>query len=245
MIVTAFLLGFLGSAGHCIGMCSGVTILLTRNGVGRGWRLLLAHSGRIVMYTLLGTLAGSLSFGVGQIADSSAHNMPAMTHPTGGSFFNFLQGGLVLSTAFVTIYMALALIGRLPAPEIYLVNFTRRWRSGMQQIGNNRFGLLTPFVAGLLWGLLPCGLVLTALLTAGVAGTPAQGAFVMMSFGAGTIPMLLVVTFLARSVRIAPSSWVRSATAMVVAVFGIQLAFRGFAAWGWVEHLHIGNMVVW
>ena len=242
MFVTALLLGLLGSAGHCVGMCSGVTLVLTRSGVVRGWGLLLAHVGRVLSYGLLGGLAGSLGLVMGQMAHGAAgHHHQAQ----GVTALNVVQGGLALLAAIMAIYMALALIGRLPSPELYLTKLTRRWRKGMQLVGNGRFGLLTPLIAGLLWGLLPCGLVLTALLTAAVAATPMQGALVMLVFGVGTWPMLLAVTLLARTKPTTPRVWLRSAAALIVCLFGIQMALRGLAAWGWVAHMQVGQVMLW
>ena len=45
MFVTAFLLGLFGSAGHCVGMCGGVTLLLTRSGVGTGLAIIVGSCG--------------------------------------------------------------------------------------------------------------------------------------------------------------------------------------------------------
>ncbi len=221
-------------------MCSGVTILLARSGVGQGWRLAVAHAGRVMMYAFLGGVAGALGLAVRQ----SAH--AAMGENAGiPNTFNLLQGGLALATAGIALYMALALLGRAPSPELYLSRLARRWGNSMRQLHADRFGGLTPFVAGLLWGLLPCGLVLTALLTAVVAGNPATGAGVMATFGAGTVPLLLTISQLSKAKRPPPYRWMRTASAMVVALFGVQLALRGLAAWGWVGHLHVGNVMVW
>jgi hypothetical protein len=33
--------------------------------------------------------------------------------------------------------------------------------------------------------------------------------------------------------------------ALVVLLFGTQMALRGLAAWGWVNHLRLGEIVVW
>jgi hypothetical protein len=53
---------------------------------------------------------------------------------------------------------------------------------------------LAPFIAGLGWGLLPCGMVYAALFYAVLSGSGASGASVMAGFGLGTLP---AVTFTA------------------------------------------------
>ncbi|MFQ5612700.1 MAG: sulfite exporter TauE/SafE family protein, partial [Anaerolineae bacterium] len=59
-MLVAFVLGLMGSLGHCLGMCSGMVLLLSRQGVASGWRLLPVHLGRITTYGLLGLVAGGL-----------------------------------------------------------------------------------------------------------------------------------------------------------------------------------------
>ncbi|HBY95244.1 MAG TPA: hypothetical protein DEP84_15050, partial [Chloroflexi bacterium] len=59
-MLLAFLLGLAGSLGHCVGMCSGIVLLLNRRGRVTGGRLVLAHLGRITTYSLLGLGAGLL-----------------------------------------------------------------------------------------------------------------------------------------------------------------------------------------
>src|SRR5690606_15349302 len=53
------------------------------------------------------------------------------------------------------------------------------------------------FVAGLLNGLLPCGMVYMALASALNAENPSGGALFMFLFGLGTLPLLLIFTIAA------------------------------------------------
>ena len=46
---------------------------------------------------------------------------------------------------------------------------------------------------GFLWGLLPCGLIYSALALAVVSGNPLHAALVMLAFGAGTLPAMLLL----------------------------------------------------
>jgi sulfite exporter TauE/SafE len=48
------------------------------------------------------------------------------------------------------------------------------------------------FGLGLVWGWLPCGLVYSVLLIAATSTQPIQGAFVMIAFGLGTLPAMLL-----------------------------------------------------
>ncbi|HFE66200.1 MAG TPA: sulfite exporter TauE/SafE family protein, partial [Chloroflexi bacterium] len=109
----AILLGFTGSLGHCIGMCSGVSLLLSRRGQARGWRVLFLHLGRITTYSLLGAVAGGIGYSL--ITALSICFAPLAGGRTGGGSglpgVVWLQGALALLTAVLAIYMSLSLIG--------------------------------------------------------------------------------------------------------------------------------------
>ncbi len=56
--------------------------------------------------------------------------------------------------------------------------------------------LKSPFHAvpfGFLWGWLPCGLVYSTLSWAAVSGNAINGSLLMLSFGLGTLPAMLLV----------------------------------------------------
>jgi hypothetical protein len=245
----AFLLGLTGSLGHCVGMCGGVVILLGRKGIASGRRLFLAHVGRVTTYSLLGLGAGAAGHAIGRAFPD----------------LSLLQGAFALLVAGVTVYLALALLGRVPPPDRHLSWWSRKWGEAMRRLpvaANRRSATEAgandgpsptgdtassgaAFVAGMLWGLLPCGLVLTALLTAAVTASPVYGALTMFAFGLGTWPALLGVGWLARRGLPRTSSWPRQAAAVVVLLFGTQMALRGLAAWGWVNHVHVGRVMIW
>ncbi|MFQ5613892.1 MAG: sulfite exporter TauE/SafE family protein, partial [Anaerolineae bacterium] len=160
-----------------------------------------------------------------------------------------LQGGLAVLAAAMAAYLALALVGRAPSPEVFLGRLTARWGRAMQHLtATTQRGAASPpaaFILGLVWGLLPCGLVLTALLTAAVAGSPWRGALTMLAFGLGTWPALLGAGWLVQQGLPRALPWPRQIAALVVFLFGAQMALRGLAAWGWVSHVRFGQVMVW
>jgi sulfite exporter TauE/SafE len=253
-MVAAFLLGLIGSLGHCVGMCGAVMLLIGRQGAVSGRQMLLVHLGRISAYALLGAIAGVLGYTIGLGSPYLGHAHGATDqHNAGDSAaglalpgLRLAQGVLALLVAGVAAYMALALLGRAPSPEILFARLTRRWGRMMRRIsahcGSRRLEL---YGIGLLWGLLPCGLVLTALLTALVAGSPWNGALAMLAFGAGTWPALLGMGWLARRGLARLPVWPRQVAALIVLLVGVQMAFRGLASWGWVNHLSVGNVLLW
>jgi sulfite exporter TauE/SafE len=75
---------------------------------------------------------------------------------------------LALLAGGVAVYFALSLAGWVPPPERLLAGMSRRWGRAMRA-SVARKGTL--FQLGLLWGLLPCGLVLAGLLIAAGGGS--------------------------------------------------------------------------
>jgi hypothetical protein len=280
-MLPAFLLGLAGSFTHCVGMCTGVMLLLGRGRRATGWRLLLLHAGRLTTYAALGALAATLGQALNLAASALGHHHAA-TSPEQAALLPGLtmwQGALSLLAAAAAIYMALAVLGRVPSPELLLARVTRWWgrmarkimglaRSETGQSGRSlrgasfapkqstpsgeiasaqTTGLAMTYLSGVFWGLLPCGLVLTGLLLAAASDSALAGVSTLLAFGAGTLPFGLAAGWLGRQIR--PSlrwaAWLRPAAALVVLLFGVQMALRGLAAWGWVAHSSIGALPLW
>jgi sulfite exporter TauE/SafE len=86
------------------------------------------------------------------------------------------------------------------------------------------------FLVGVCWGLLPCGLVYTMLLTAASTASPQGGAAVMLAFGAGTLPSMLAMAWAAPALQtILEDLWVRRIIGfglVVLAAWTLGLALR-------------------
>jgi len=221
-MVASLLLGLLGSLGHCVGMCSAVVILFDRQPIFQNkFAWALAHAGRVTTYSLLGFLFGAF----GQTLWS----------------FDKLQAALSILFAIIAFYMASAFIGLSPSPELLFSGLTKRWGKVMR--GYKPASPLSPYLLGLLWGLLPCGLVLTALVTAIASKSAINGAINMLIFGIATIPSLFAVKWLATKTN--SRTWSRSLASIVMMFFGFQFAMRGFAALGFVNHFMVGQVMFW
>lgn len=221
-MLAPFLLGLLGSLGHCVGMCSAVIILFDRQPIFQNkfaWPL--AHAGRITTYSLLGLLFGAL----------------------GQTLFTLdkLQAALSILFGIIAFYFASAFIGLTPSPELLFSGLTKRWGQAMR--GFKPASRLSPYLLGLLWGLLPCGLVLTALIAAMASANALLGALAMFIFGVATIPSLFAVKWLAS--KSTSRIFSRGLASLVMMLFGFQFAMRGFASLGWVEHFMLGSFMFW
>ncbi len=221
-MTASFLLGLLGSLGHCVGMCSAVIILFDRQPIFQNklaW--VLAHTGRITTYSILGFIFGAF----GQTLWA----------------FDGLQAALSILFAILAFYMASAFIGLTPSPESIFPGLVQRW--GIAIRGFKSASLPTSYLLGLLWGLLPCGLVLTALLTAVTSTNAFQGMLNMAIFGIATLPSLFAVKWFAS--KSIPRIWSRSLASLVMMFFGFQFAMRGFASLGLVDHFMLGSVMLW
>ncbi|MEN9490854.1 MAG: hypothetical protein RJA63_1303, partial [Pseudomonadota bacterium] len=75
---------------------------------------------------------------------------------------------------------------------------------------------------GVLWGLLPCGLTYGVLSTALMSGSALRGGALMLSFGVGTLPNLLLAgVLLARYGKLIRSKLFRTAAGVLVMSFGV------------------------
>ncbi len=225
---SAFLVGLLGGV-HCVAMCGGIVAALNLparravlSAAGGGTigtdavaqlPLHVAYStGRIASYTAAGAIAG----GVGGVATLAGTVMPIQIA------LAFLANALVV---LLGVYLAGAGSGvaRLEAIGGAL------WRR-VAPIGRRFLPADTParaIGAGAVWGWLPCGLVYSVLALALVSGDAARGATVMLAFGLGTAPNLLLAglaleRFRGRLAR----PRVRLAAGLAVVALGVWGAIR-------------------
>lgn len=171
-ISSALILAAAG-AGHCIGMCGALSMNMTfaiPEQQRRGWRLpfwqALFSSGRLASYVLLGAL---VSLG----GDQLLQRLP------GGQSLPWLLAAtvmLIMAAYFVGYSLGVNALERLGQ---------RLWRR-IQPLVGHLMPVNSPARAlgvGLLWGLMPCGLVYSALALAAVSGDVVSGMLVMLSFG--------------------------------------------------------------
>jgi sulfite exporter TauE/SafE len=81
-------------------------------------------------------------------------------------------------------------------------------------------------ILGALWGVVPCGLVYTALTLAATSGGALSGVLVMLAFGAGTLPVMLTVAGAAR--RVLRFRRVASVLVLTLGAHQTVLAFAAF-----------------
>jgi len=185
-LLPAMLAFGLASGLHCVGMCGGIVAAFSARRVvpiaaarrpAREWRRQVAfNGGRILAYALGGAVAGTLG-GAAALVQGA---LPAQL-----ALFVLAQGVLILAG----LYLLGA--GRLLARvERFGVPLWRRVQPVAARMATAP-GTPAAGLAGMLWGLLPCAMVYTALATSTLAGGPVRGALAMLAFGVGTLPWLL------------------------------------------------------
>ena len=208
----AFVAGLVGGV-HCAAMCGPIVTAFGARGDARGWRFTLAYNGgRILSYVLAGTFAGL--FGAAGLALRGGAGANAVLAVLAGS---------------AMIALALHLAGYAPLTRRLEAAGGVLWRRLQPHTRWFLPANTVPRALGLgaLWGWLPCGMVYGVLLTALATGSAAEGALVMLAFGAGTLPNLLAISAAAGKLRTsARTPAVRRGVALALATVGV-LAIAG------------------
>lgn len=182
LLVSAVLMGLMG-AGHCATMCGPITLALVTRQPERPRQPLASHFGRIGMYALLGAAVA----GVSATATTFLRN-------------EVLQTAWLLLPNLLLLLSALYLMGFRQAYTPVENVGQRVWRQlgGARSWAAGRGGVAGDLLRGALWGMLPCGMIYSALGLAVLAAHPVDGALVMAAFGASTLPVLLALGMLSK-----------------------------------------------
>lgn len=167
MLMTAFILGFLGSW-HCAGMCCPLTMIVSRN--EKFSHKLLYNSFRILVYAGMGTLAATTG------------SLP---------FLKTFHTPITLIFGGVFVVLGLSILLRINLFQNFQID------SALTGIVHNVFGqwikkknFFKPIVLGAMNGFLPCGLTYLAMAYCFVL-TPIEGFSFMILFGLGTWPVMI------------------------------------------------------
>ncbi len=209
-----FLSGILGSA-HCIGMCGGIAATMSigaRRLRSAIWRQVLWSAGRTFTYMFLGVAAASV--GARLIAS--------------GSYTVVAQAAFAILAGLLLIGQGMQAAGWLRLPVRRKSTLPCLSTSILAQFvrGGTSTGV---FVAGVLTGFLPCGLVYSFLALAASSGHAGYGLCIMLCFGLGTIPVMIVTgTGFSMATVNARQQLLKLAAVCVVAT-GIMTVGRGIA----------------
>ena len=210
----AFMTGILGS-GHCLGMCGSLVCgYFIRARAAEDGRLNIApyfayHGARISVYGVVGLIAAALGAALvstGQIG--------------------LAQGVLQILAGLIVILLGLELLGLSPlkltvgfAPARWL----RRQFAGAAQKGAVRGAS----IAGLVNGLMPCSMTMAMAVKATTVPSVAEGGLLLLAFGAGTLPSMLLASFLFGKLGPRLRGAMQKGAGLFVIALGISTLWQG------------------
>lgn len=217
-------LGFLGSFGHCAGMCAPIAIAFSLSQNRTAWLFhFLLNCGRIISYTLVGAMIGG--FGSLLIAG------------VGSSF----RQGMTISMGLILIWLGISQIHPQAVPHLPVFHpllnakLHDRWQKLMIAI-SQRMYWWTPLALGTIWGLIPCGFLYTAQIKAAETGSAWQGAATMCCFGLGTMPTLVLLGVFSTQLSRDRQSQLFQLGGWVTLTIGILTVFRSDAHTDFTGH---------
>jgi sulfite exporter TauE/SafE len=179
LLGTVFVASLLGSL-HCVGMCGPFALLAGANSERKKSAVVptLAYSGgRLVTYSIVGLVFGSLGL---------ALNNSGMSFASWQQTATYVAGGLMILVGVISLARYFGV--RIKLPRVF---------SPMQRLlqsGFARTKALPPvqraFAIGALTSLMPCGWLYTFAITAAGTGSPIWGVVVMAVFWVGTVPIM-------------------------------------------------------
>lgn len=215
-MISAFIIGLTGSL-HCVGMCGPLMISLKSNQSRQSF--VVYHWGRLMVYSSLGLAFGMIGQGLA-----------------------LLQAQRILAIATGLLIILL-----------YAFPTTRKWiekkyyesrpftaiRKRMNTYFSSRGKWL---MAGILNGLIPCGLIYLALGGSLILADPMLGAGFMFLFGLGTLPALVLVVFFERLIPVNLKKKSSSVYSAVAILAGGLLVFRGLSAYPTINEFMLMNV---
>lgn len=183
LLVSSFALG-LATSVHCILMCGPMVLTYAVRCEDDGWRAKVAPNlvyqvAKIFSYATVGVLLGVI-----------------------GSAFNVdgLRPWIMVAAGLFMIVLGLGMTGRVPwaarlapRPPRFLVRaLSRLRRKAKSDAEEGTDTLAVPAAFGLLTGLMPCAPLQAAQLVAASSGSALSGGLVMLAFGVGTAPLMLL-----------------------------------------------------
>jgi hypothetical protein len=216
-IITIISIAFLGSFGHCVGMCGGIVIAYSSTKIKNEWTKqvqafahLLYSFGRITTYVILGALFGL----VGGVV----------------TFDNLTSGIFLLITGSMMVLVGLSLLGKIKFLTMLEHSCSKSplYQNSFKALLGSQ-SLFSFYLLGMLNGLLPCGFVYVFTITAASTGSAFWGAFVMLIFGLSTLPALFSLGFFVGLFKQSNlrDLFIKLASILVI-TFGIYIAYLGY-----------------
>ena len=203
-----FIVGILTSI-HCVGMCGGIMLSqsLSKESTNKFEAMepaILYNLGRVAAYTILGGMIGAL-----------------------GSVFSLSVTAKAALQIFAGIFMIM--MGFNMAGFSTFRKFSIKLPHSACKV-KNKSG--SPFLVGLLNGLMPCGPLQTMQLFALGTGSAAKGALSMFMFAIGTVPLMLTFGAISGLLSKGYTKKILKFSGVLIIVLGLIMGSRGLALTG-------------
>ena len=206
-----FLTGMLTSV-HCLAMCGGINLTQSVMASSRKQKILrsnvLYHTGRVLSYTLIGAIAG----GIGSVLSLSGVS----------------KGFVAVLAGIAMLVMALNMLGVFRSLRKLWPKFSGKTHASLFA----RIKSGSSFLIGLLNGLMPCGPLQAMQLYALSTGSILQGAFSMLAFRLGTVPLMFGFGLISSKLNRKYSRVMLTVSAMLIFVMGLNMLGNGLALSG-------------
>ena len=220
--LTIALIAGLTASAHCVVMCGSVICSFSPTPK----RQLTFHLGRVAGYALAGAVVGTFGAAVSRVAPSNIQwTLRALTGIIGVLVGLHTAGVLTVFTRFEKL------------TKTWFSSVTPRISALNRLQKSSRFAAHLSVGLGLLWSMVPCGMVYAALALAALAGSTVNGAATMLAFGIGTTPALLAFGWLTHKMTHSRTAQlnarVRVGLGLLIALLSLSQAIVALHNGGW------------
>jgi len=223
LFLSLFAVGLVTSI-HCVFMCGGLVLTYAVKGTEDGpwYRRLVPHlayqGSKVLSYATVALILGGIVALLGRAVDITPFRNWLMV--VAGVYMLLLgvsMTGKVKALRYLT-----------PRPPKFLVKAlsTERKKATSDAVEGHA-SLATPIIFGLLTGLMPCAPLIAAQASAVASGSPLLGAWGMVGFGLGTMPLMLVFGFASSLLSRQFQARLQVVAAVAVMIFGVVILNRG------------------
>jgi len=169
LFIAALTMGIVGSL-HCVGMCGPIILSIPWSNTQKALQISLYHVGRATTYAIMGALVG----GVGQLfLPKDLGVWPAL-----------ISGSVLVLVFLAQSFPTVLQNNRFPASSI----------AGFFRSFLKMDSVFSRFFMGMVNGILPCGMVYSALAVAILYHNALYSGLFMFLFGIGTSPLLVLLS---------------------------------------------------
>lgn len=210
-IVSGLFMGLIGSL-HCLGMCGPIAIAIPSR---KDHKLsifidsIIYNIGRTITYVVLGAMIGLLGTAISLAGYQE--------------IISVIAGVLLLMIVVIPRKWETAIA------EISIFKNASEWLKGAFRKVFQVKSISSLLLIGILNGLLPCGLVYTALIASVAYGSVLGAMTFMLFFGLGTLPMLAVVFNVKTMLSLGIRKKINKMIPVGIAIVAVILILRGLS----------------